>query len=491
MTDKKDLTRIEDLSEFIHQDDPDVDRALDDESDEGDDDALPSLDDLEDEDQAVLDAHIPFPKGGLDTEVEEETEDFFQTESEDGEGEQEEEQDEEQDESDNASFFSSNFSSNDSDESNDADFTQSDDDPFSLSEPEEETPEESEEMFGAESSDDTFGDGTANFSFDPTEEENLDETSDFELSEPEESPEGEFEIEAPAPVVVKAPRPQPEKFEDVKQFAQNMTYGKIVSGGNPPYSLIVKNIVYEEDAADILALLGEHGLLDASNEATFAQSLKTGALLLSHLSEYSAIFLAHKMRRYRLDIMVGLSEELHPSKSYDSKERGLVRKENLRQNKAETLHLSTTPVSLEQILITTTPTLEGHRIHKYLGMVSEHQSIDSDELERLTIRSLNQESDSENQKEKTKEKIPLSFLEIPAEEEDELIQKYAPGLQQLYHSLAEELRGQALKLGANAIVGVNYQVTPLLETRSNQPQPKYMITCTATAVWVSGLSDLG
>ena len=50
----------------------------------------------------------------------------------------------------------------------------------------------------------------------------------------------------------------------------------------------------------------EFKILNASNKDNYLRSIQNGAILISRLSEYSAIFLAHKFRRFNLKLQTGL-----------------------------------------------------------------------------------------------------------------------------------------------------------------------------------------
>ncbi|MBP9674820.1 MAG: hypothetical protein KBD63_06955 [Bacteriovoracaceae bacterium] len=126
-----------------------------------------------------------------------------------------------------------------------------------------------------------------------------------------------------------------EDLSDVKNFAENMTYGKISLGGNPPFSLLIKGITSPHDAKDIEIILKNHGLIPPDQEETFLNSLSRGAVLVSHLSEYSAIYLGHKLRRFNVNIQIGISRDVHPSQQYNDDEKGSVDSHNLEQNKFE------------------------------------------------------------------------------------------------------------------------------------------------------------
>ncbi len=237
-------------------------------------------------------------------------------------------------------------------------------------------PTESE---GEVSTDNTFG--SENFNFDAPAEtvEALPEESTAELlSEPEEK-----KASPPPPImdeVVEPKRAPPETLTEVRTFAENMSYGKVGVGGNPPFSLILKNIKFEEDAGDILIILKEFGIATSENEAKLKESLANGSIIISQISEYAAIFLTHKLRRFEADILMGLSEEIHPSKGFSVDFKGLTSKETLFQNKKEFIEFNPDEIDLKSIIVTTTQTIEGKAIKYYIGVASEHLILSESEL---------------------------------------------------------------------------------------------------------------
>lgn len=434
MTGKKDLTRIEDLSEFIHQEDEEADSLF-----ASDDSELPGLEDLEDDSEAVNE----FPYAAPDDEKEEEDP------------------------------FSEKTSLHELDDDTGIHQT-----PVSTSFGEEETFDFSEgDSFGSDFSDAESTETSEEGEFTLEEPGPLDFSTDepeIEAQAEEDAPpEPELEVEPepepePEPKAVQAPpRAAPEKFEDIRQFGESIVYGKITAGGNPPYSVMIQNIKFQEDAEDIAILLREIGLLNNDNEQAYTEALKNGALLVSQLGEYAAIYLAHKLRRFDLELRLGLSEEIHPSKNYEGSEKGLVRKDNLRQNKQETLSLQLAPQRLENILVMTANTPEGYRVHRYLGIVTSHRFIQESDL----IANEGEE--------------PILFDDL---EVKELAEHHfsKPTPHELYQSLALELRQEAMKLKANAVIGITFSLTPLIE-KDPEHQQRYKVTCTGNAAWLSGL----
>jgi uncharacterized protein YbjQ (UPF0145 family) len=439
MTGKKDLTRIEDLSEFIHQDDEESDNLFATVSDDVEDpEELPSLDDLEeneDEFNISSDEDMFSEKTSLHDLVDEsevhQSDQFADSNDEDNE-------------------FESQIDSNP--------ISFGDEEDFELSE---EEVDFSVEPVNTDFDDQSFSEAEPDENIQPAAEVEEDTSPPLEHLHT-------FTAKEPAPEIT-PPRVPPEKFDDIRQFGESIVYGKITAGGNPPYSVMIQNIKFQEDAEDIAILLREIGLLNNENEQAYTEALKNGALLVSQLGEYAAIYLAHKLRRFDLDLRLGLSEEIHPSKNYETNDKGLIRKENLRQNKQESVSLQEAPQRLEHILVMTANTPEGYRIHRYLGVVTSHRIVDEQEL-------VAKEGEE-----------PLVFDDL---EVKELADHHwnRPSPSELYQDLSLELRQEAMKLKANAVIGITYSLTPLLERdHEHEHAQRYKVTCTGNAAWLSGL----
>jgi len=271
------------------------------------------------------------------------------------------------------------------------------------------------------------------------------------IEEPEEDPFFSSEPEPeykPEPVAAKAPEQAykaPENFDDLKKFAESSSFSGMGAEGNPSFSVLLKNVRYIEDVNDIMALMKELGLLSDSEEQ-IKQRLMRGNLLVPRISEYSAIYLAHKLRRFDIDIQVGLSDEIHPPKHQEAPETGLVSKYTLYQNQNHNFHFDDPKLEINQIIIAATPNLEGHQVIRYLGVASEHKMLEGHIVE---------DEDS---------------AEIPRH----------------YSELAQKLKAHALKAHANAVIGLNYQLTPL-PTEYGMGGTKYRLSCTGNLVWVNKL----
>lgn len=280
----------------------------------------------------------------------------------------------------------------------------------------------------------------------------VEETTSFSEPEPISDPEPLFESEPeneyvpdPAARIQEQAYKTPENFDDLKKFAESTSISGMGAEGNPSFSVLLKNIRYIEDVNDILALMKELGLL-SDPEEQIRQRLMRGHLLVPRISEYAAIFLAHKLRRFDIDIQVGLSDEIHPPKHQETPETGLVSKYTLYQNQTHHFHFDDPKLEISQIIVAATPNLEGHQVIRYLGVASEHKMLDGHIVE---------DEDS---------------AEIP----------------RYYSELAQKLKAHALKANANAVIGLNYQLTPL-PSEYGMAGSKYRLSCTGNLVWVNKL----
>jgi len=415
---KKDLTAIADIAEFLHELDPEVDSQL---------------------------------EHGDTTEekkIEEPEEDFPQEFKVDKPG------DEEEEESTPTEEFETEMEAKPVEES--LEFPTETPEEESLETPEEEsletpeeesleTPEEESLETPEEESLETPEEENLEFSEDETAEESLAISPEEEVEEEVEEEEEptreesqELETPTPPPAASAPPPPSSGGLGEVQDFAKNISVGQALTPGNPPFSIILKNIKYSEDAEDILRILKEFGIANDSNESIFKQGLDAGSVLISQISEYAAIILTHKFRQYDLEIMMGLADEIHPPKIRESK--GLISKLSPLQNKDENADLNSGVESPDIILLSTTPTLENFKINRYIGIITEHAKISEEEVNNL-----------------------------------------ADDFDQNFGALADKLKAKAFKLRGNAVVGITYQMTP--------QKKGHTLTCFGNVVWVSPIES--
>ncbi|MFZ4713560.1 MAG: hypothetical protein ACOYL6_07610 [Bacteriovoracaceae bacterium] len=271
-----------------------------------------------------------------------------------------------------------------------------------------------------------------------------------------------------------------ENFEEIKQFATHLSYGDVTLGGNPPFSIVLKNIQYVEDAEDLLIILKEHGVIKDNNEETFRKSLQRGTLIVSHISEYSAVYLCHKFRRFNLDVLMGLSDEIHPPKTNEeTPNRGLINKKGIKQNYQDHFDINHEKIDLKKIIITTTNLIEAHEIKRYIGVASEHFLLGA---ESFIVDSEKNEREERTLLSSTLQRI-RKVKDLTKDMNLEIKEK-KPTVKELYDQLGEKIKIQVLKMGGNAMVGVQYQIQSL-SGNEYHTELKYKLTCTGTVVWAS------
>lgn len=436
-----DLTRIEDLSEFLHQEDSDLDSRFDTFSSNDSSDPTSTGVDLNalDEEEVLPD----LPEESNEEEITFEATSLDEVTFEDPL------------ESPESSFDFSSESS--SEEETSYDKTSFGENPFGSSDDSNSMDELEEVSFG-----------------EVTEESNLENTLDTHESHSNDVLEEDLTDTSYDDLAATA-APQiytntSEKFEDVKTFAQNFSYGKAsLGGGNPPYTIIARNIKYQDDAENILDILSEFGLINDQNRKDTEKAMEFGALIIPQISEYTAIVIAHKLRRFDLDLQVGLSDEVHPSKSGVENPRGLLKKDSLKQNKSESLKLSDLNTSIKDIIISTTSAIPGYFVESYIGVQTTFTIVEEAELEKLQYVAKAEREHSElfdyNDSEVSTEKI---------------FQDYQKSFDLLYADLTMQLKQKAFAQHANALLGLTFQLSPLQFDRSHTRVNAYQITCSAT-----------
>lgn len=293
------------------------------------------------------------------------------------------------------------------------------------------------------------------------------ETAPFTLSEPEadeveieEEPFSGYEQptstpepeEAPAPTSDLHPEPDEvftpkENFEETRDFAEKAVLAEGPAECNPAYSVIARNIRFLEDSEEILSLLKEVGFPE-DMMAGYQRQLERGTLLIPRVSEFTAIFVCHRLRRFRLELQMGLSDLLHPPKSGQESEKGLVSRKSLGQNQQHQFLFKGDADGARNIILSTMPQLDGHTIDRYLGVASEHAFLGAEVVENET----------------------------------------AEAIHRSYDELAQKLKAHALEHKANAVLGINYQLTPMPH-ESAIGNYRYKLTCTGNLVWVHKPTD--
>ena len=274
---KNDLTRIEDLSEFLHQGDEEIDKLLADIDVEDEDSNFEDDSNNSDEGEITLSSfeyETPTTDLSEQDDVEElEASDFEEGSFDDGffqnEDDEENEDIGELDEQDTADInleFSAveDLGQEGHDEEDSDDDVDDVDDVFFEDQIQDDGLKGFQEVHQEEHQEEIHDEAPEGIQ-DEVQDEILDEIQD------------EVQVEIHTP-----PQTKPEDFKEVQDFSAQSTYGKVAIGGNPPFSLLIQGIRPQEHDESILAILNEHGLL-GDNEDLYRQSLESGQLLIAHI----------------------------------------------------------------------------------------------------------------------------------------------------------------------------------------------------------------
>ncbi len=141
----------------------------------------------------------------------------------------------------------------------------------------------------------------------------------------------EIDIEESQPVKISPV----EIKKELTEFHDHLSYGILAEGSGPPFAIAIKNIKpYQEK--NIIKHLEKLGVIQDNNRNDYLDSINTGSVLISQLSEYCAIYLYHQLRTYDLEMELGLVNEIQTPKSYSVDDnKGSPGKGFLNQNKKE------------------------------------------------------------------------------------------------------------------------------------------------------------
>ncbi|MFP5490824.1 MAG: hypothetical protein ACLGG0_04945 [Bacteriovoracia bacterium] len=420
---KKDLTRIEDLGEFLHELD-ETENYLD----------LPALPDDEESPPDLL-PELPSEDFAMDappelSDVPEEVPLEEEVVSEEA-------------------LFSNDFSTEETPTETEAFELSAEEpqtEPFELSPSNETEPEEQPIEFETVAEEQTVTEELEIQRPEPVQESlsSISLVHDFEnFSKDVEPTEEEEKVEEPAEVFT--PK---EDFAETRRFAESAVINDASAECNPAYSVMAKNIRFLEDSEEILSLLKEAGFPD-DMRAQFQRQIERGTLLVPRVSEFTAVYLCHKLRRFRLELTMALSDLMHPPKKAQDIDRGLVSRKSLGQNSQHQFQFKGDADSARSIILSTLPHLDGHAVDRYLGVASEHTFLDSQIVENET----------------------------------------AEAIHKSYDELALKLKGHALHNKANAILGINYQLTPMPTDMGSMGHYRYKLTCTGNLVWLHKLTN--
>lgn len=240
-----------------------------------------------------------------------------------------------------------------------------------------------------------------------------------------------------------------EKFDDIQKFAKNSHYGPVSAKGEPPFSMIIEDIKYQEDANKILSILKEYGFTNQSNELIISKGLERGSTIISRVSEFAVIFLYTKLSQLPIKLRVGPSDLIFASSSSEHTHQGSVSTDHLMQNREDSKSLTTDDSS--SILFSSQSEIQGYTVQEFLGHY----------FESLVFQAYPEAGDLDQSIDQ------LEAREVFTQKKDEVVAKLTEKLQSIQ---------------ANA--GIDFEViTQALFTEEKQ-EYTYQITAKCNAVWI-------
>ena len=120
-------------------------------------------------------------------------------------------------------------------------------------------------------------------------------------------------------------------------------------------------------------------------------------------------------------------------------------------------------------------------MEKYLGVETCFAIIDEDELERLKFVQQSLRSNTQLENYETEDGHNFSS--------EKAFKDYQSSFDFIYADLCNQLKVKAMKLKANSLLGLNYQLTALPFEQNKYGKNCYQLTCTATLAVVSAESE--
>ncbi len=278
---------------------------------------------------------------------------------------------------------------------------------------------------------------------------------------------------------------QPKTLNEITDFGNSTSYGSFQGEATPPFSIIIKGFKYFEDIESIANILDELKIMGAEDKESIVSSMRRGQLLIPRLSEYAAIIICHKLRHFDLEITMGLTEEIHPPKSYESNDKGFTNKKTLSKN----LNFHKGFTNNTDIITTSLPQLTDYKIIQHLGIVSHVLTLDANDIikngeleDEIISQSKNiakmskMRIERENSFASQSEYIKLNQFMEQTNQKD-----FKPNLNSFYQKAINELKIKAREGKANSVLGINFQILPF---NINQNRPQYQIMATGNLAWI-------
>lgn len=267
-------------------------------------------------------------------------------------------------------------------------------------------------------------------------------------------------------------------YSEVKSFGNNITPSEHFStAANPPYSIVIENIQYKEDAKDLKQVLETFAIINETNASDYEAALNNGRVLVPQISEYKAIMLGHALRKFNFSIQVGLSHQVFSPSAESAEFKGLISKKFSHQNLKEQATKKERNFDINDVHMTSLAEIPDFEIEQLHDVKTLMSVISQEELQRLEfVESALRARDLSGN-------IDQSSIDEAMSETIEAYESYQKSFEYLYNDMILRLKEEAFHLGFNAVLGINFNLTEL--PTSLDQKTSYTITCTATFATIS------
>jgi uncharacterized protein YbjQ (UPF0145 family) len=157
-----------------------------------------------------------------------------------------------------------------------------------------------------------------------------------------------------------------------------------------PYSILIRNIRYEEDIQLILTALKKTEM-DFDFEGMKKQA-ERGKLLVPRVSEYVAMFIAHQIRSIDAEILAAPSDEIPLAYQKERTGPHFIRKKKHDYDKQYSGRvIAPTPEGAKDIIVTTGPNVPEKSIFQFKGVLSHSELFKMTNLESPNLDSYTQQ----------------------------------------------------------------------------------------------------
>ena len=229
-------------------------------------------------------------------------------------------------------------------------------------------------------------------------------------------------------------------LNEIKNFNQNLASFKTQQHTYPAYSVIGSGDLTDSDMVDDLIQTIKYTYpLNPDEEKLLLTGIKSGSFLLPHMSEYQAIYLYHKIKRFPLRLKIGPSHLLL-KQSEQNKAQNFIPK-SLKNNheiifKNQDHINSSAHHLLQHFSRTNRDSIPGTKIKNYLGLVHEEILLSEKDLQRIYFNQNKEIPEGNKINERTLAHYDLSSI---------------------HESLLQKCQEKAVKNMANSLLNVSYQ----------------------------------